>query len=159
MSPVELLAALAAQNIKVSVAGDKLKLRAPRGIAPELVAQVRHHKRNIIAVLAPPSSATESEQEAAAPEITSVTSADDGSLPVEDHPARNIIAVCQRYGVALRIDDHGDLVVGKAGAKADEPTQPWPTLLIAINAHLEAVAVLVQAGWHLRATFPNGAQA
>lgn len=155
MSPVELLAALAAQNIKVSVAGDKLKLRAPRGIAPELVAQVRHHKQNIIAVLAPPSPAmATSEQEAAAPEIDS-TDDDMGLLP-EGHPARNIIAVCQRYGVALRIDSDGDLVVGKAGAAADEPTQPWPTLLIAINAHLEAVAVLVAAGWRLRAAFPSG---
>ncbi|MGC1969235.1 MAG: hypothetical protein WA673_22435, partial [Candidatus Acidiferrales bacterium] len=41
----------------------------------------------------------------------------------------------------------GDLVVGRAGAQADEPTQPWPPLLVAIEAHLEAVAALVKAGW------------
>jgi len=46
-------------------------------------------------------------------------------------------------------------VVGKAGAKADEPTQ-WPSLLVAIEAHLEAVAALVEGGWTLRADFPQG---
>jgi RNA polymerase subunit RPABC4/transcription elongation factor Spt4 len=70
--------------------------------------------------------------------------------------AYSIIAACRRYGVALRIDPDGTLVVGKAGAGADQPTQPWPSLLIAIEAHLEAVASLVEGGWHLRADFPQG---
>jgi hypothetical protein len=61
--------------------------------------------------------------------------------------------------VALRIDpDNGDLVVGKAGATAKEPTtQPWPGLLAEIEAHLEAVARLVEAEWMLRAEFPERA--
>src|SRR5215813_5801220 len=50
-----------------------------------------------------------------------------------DHPhtttAENILVVCRKYGVALRIDEHGDLVVGKAGALADEPTQLWFALV------------------------------
>jgi len=63
-------------------------------------------------------------------------------------PAENIVTACQRRGVALRIDpETGDLVVGKIGAKADEPTQPWSSLLLAIEAHLESVAALVEAGW------------
>jgi hypothetical protein len=42
------------------------------------------------------------------------------------------------------------LVVGKAGAKADEPTQPWWELWAEIEANLEAVAGLVESGWWLR---------
>jgi hypothetical protein len=71
------------------------------------------------------------------------------------HPAYSIVITCQRYGVALRIDPDGSLVVGKAGAKAEEPSQPWPSLLRAIEAHLEAVARLVEGGWTLRADFPQ----
>ena len=77
----------------------------------------------------------------------------DGWLPPS--PAHAVIEVCQRYGVALSIDTDGTLVVGKAGAKADEAMQPWPSLLTAIEAHLEAVAALVAAGWYLRADFPE----
>ena len=74
----------------------------------------------------------------------------------QPNPAESIVATCQRYGVALRIDaTTGDLVVGRAGAKADEPTQPWPSLLIAIEAHIEVVASLVEAGWTLKTEFPQ----
>jgi hypothetical protein len=71
------------------------------------------------------------------------------------NPAYSIIADCRRHGVALRIDRDGALVVGKAGAKAEEPTQPWPGLLVAIEANLETVAELVAAGWTLEAEFPQ----
>jgi hypothetical protein len=72
-------------------------------------------------------------------------------------PAHSIIATCHRYGVALRIDEAtGELVVGRAGAKAYEPSQPWPSLLIAIETHLEAVAALVEEGMDLESGFPTG---
>lgn len=70
-------------------------------------------------------------------------------------PAQSILATCQRHGVALHIDPDGALVVGKVGAKADELKQPWRTLIMAIEAHTDAVARLVEAGWHLRADFPR----
>jgi hypothetical protein len=69
--------------------------------------------------------------------------------------AYNILLTCQRYGVALRIDSDGTLIIGRAGATAEAATQPWPSLLIAIEAHAETVAMLVSAGWHLRAMFPQ----
>jgi hypothetical protein len=76
------------------------------------------------------------------------------------HPAYSILETCQRHGVALRIDPAtGDLVVGTAGAKANEPTQPWPSLLHALETHLEAVARLVESGWSLTAEFPKEAAA
>ena len=76
-------------------------------------------------------------------------------LPEPGHPAYSILETSKRYGVALRIDENGDLVVGKAGARADEPTQPWPELLAQIEAQLESVARLVEAGWTLKAGFPK----
>jgi hypothetical protein len=57
--------------------------------------------------------------------------------------------------VALRIDENGALLVGKAGAKADEPSQPWPSLIMALEAHLDDVTALVKAGWTLKAGFPK----
>jgi hypothetical protein len=85
-----------------------------------------------------------------------LSSDNDGDLLPEGHPAYAILTVCARAGVALRIDADETLVVGKAGAKADEPTQPWSSLVVVIEAHLEAVALLVNSGWRLRATFPSG---
>jgi hypothetical protein len=58
----------------------------------------------------------------------------------------------------LRIDpETGELVVGKACAKADEFTQPWSSLIMALEAHLDAVAALVYAGWSLTTDFPKRA--
>lgn len=75
----------------------------------------------------------------------------------DGHPAFSILETCQRYGVALRIDSDGTLVVGKAGAKAEDSTQPWPSLMMALEAHLDDVKALVDAGWTLKAGFPNTA--
>jgi hypothetical protein len=59
--------------------------------------------------------------------------------------------------LTLRIDPKsGDLIVGKAGAKADEPTQPWPSLLIAVETHLDAVVALVESGWTISHSFSSG---
>ena len=46
----------------------------------------------------------------------------------DGHPAFHILETCERYGVALRIDSDGTLVVGKAGAKAEDSTQPCAEL-------------------------------
>jgi hypothetical protein len=67
-------------------------------------------------------------------------------------PAYSILATCQRYGVAIRLDSPtGDLVIGQTGATAEESTQPWSSLIMALEAHLEPVAALVRAGWTLKA--------
>jgi len=77
-------------------------------------------------------------------------------VPARGHPAWSIIETCRARGVALRIDsESGDLVVGRAGAKAHEPTQPWASLVTELELHVEAVARLVEAGWHLHADFPE----
>jgi hypothetical protein len=77
-------------------------------------------------------------------------------LPSPDSPAYSIIRTCRRYGVLLQIDPMtGELTVGREGAKADDPTQPWPTLIMALEAHLDDVAALLLAGWTLKADIPR----
>jgi hypothetical protein len=77
-------------------------------------------------------------------------------LPRAGAPAYSIVTTCQRYGVLLRIDPvTGDLTIGKESAKAEEPSQPWPSLLMALEAHLDDVATLVLAGWTLKADLPR----
>jgi hypothetical protein len=70
-------------------------------------------------------------------------------------PAQALVETCRRHRVTLRIDADGALVVSMSGTKAGEPIRPWPSLLIAIGAHLEAVAALVASGWSLQAEFPE----
>jgi hypothetical protein len=85
--------------------------------------------------------------------------AEASSIPPARAPAYSIVETCRRYGVALSIDKNGCLVVGKAGANAAEPSQPWPSLVMALEAHYEGVAALAKAGWVLTADFPKNAQA
>jgi hypothetical protein len=72
----------------------------------------------------------------------------DSDPPYKVTPAESIVATCLRHVIALSLDDDG-LRVSKADGSGQEPAL-WPSLLLAINAHLEAVIALV-AGWHLRA--------
>jgi hypothetical protein len=70
-------------------------------------------------------------------------------------PAHSIVDTCRRYGVALSIDPDGTLIVGRRGATAEEPSQPWADLVHAIEAHADVVADLVLAGWTLKTEFPG----
>jgi len=52
MTPIDLLAELERLNVKVSLAGDKLRLEAPAGVlTPELKEALRQHKAALIALL------------------------------------------------------------------------------------------------------------
>jgi hypothetical protein len=80
-------------------------------------------------------------------EIDGLTNANEAPGPASDPrrshraptPAESIIGTCRKHGVGLAIDGD-DLVVGGSG------TQPWPSLLMAIEAHRVAVAALVAQG-------------
>lgn len=51
MTPIDLLAELERLNVKVSLAGDKLRLEAPAGVlSPELKEAVRQHKPALTAL-------------------------------------------------------------------------------------------------------------
>jgi TubC N-terminal docking domain len=140
-----LISNLIARGITLTPNGDSLIVRPRERLTDADREAIRQHKVELLALL----TRAEQIEEAGIDRLAG----GDGWQP---NPAESIVAACQRYGVTLRIDaTTGDLVVGKAGAKADEPTQPWPSLLIAIEAHLEAVASLVEAGWTLKTEFPQ----
>ncbi len=151
-------------RLAASIDGTRLKVAPASALTDADRQAIRAHKPELLALLASHHECAKTvarEAEAAgtdlsdycrqrAPELLNGAVLDPGPSP-----GKSIIETCLRYGVALRIDADGDLVVGKAGAKGDEPTQPWRSLLIAIEAHLETVARLVAAGWTLKAGFPS----
>ena len=129
-----------------------VRLVPARLIDSDLLNRIHAHKADLIAHIRAAEEKAEIDRSARA----------DGwrPLPEPGHPAYSIVATCQGYGVALGIDTvSGDLVVGKPGAKWSEPSQPWRSLVIAIEAHVEAVADLVEAGWTLNARFPENLSA
>lgn len=130
MAPTEILDRARELGITLAAQGDTITARPKGATPPELAQAIRAHKRELLAHLQRP-------------------------LPPAGHPAYSILETCRAHGVALRIDQEGDLVVGSAGAKAGEPTQPWPLLLVALEANLEPVARLVESGWTLKASFPE----
>jgi len=54
MTAQDLLATLQARGVRVRVVGDHLRLKPPAALSPELLAQVRELKSEIIAVLTGP---------------------------------------------------------------------------------------------------------
>jgi hypothetical protein len=54
-------------------------------------------------------------------------------------PAESIAMTCRRRGIALRLDEDGALVIGKADGSGKEPAL-WPSLIDAIEAHAEPLA-------------------
>ena len=145
-----LLSDFRSRGIALIPNGENLTVEPASRLTNEDRAAIRAAKSELLIVL-------RTEHEHA--EIDRLARSNDWRPPPEPgHPAYSILETCQRYGVALRIDPAtGDLVVGKAGARAEEPTQPWPSLLHALETHLEAVARLVESGWTLTAEFPKEA--
>jgi hypothetical protein len=54
-------------------------------------------------------------------------------------PAESLIATCIKHGILITVDE-GGLWVG------DTVHPPWPSLMVALEAHREAVAELIRAG-------------
>src|SRR5260221_8108787 len=147
------------RGLNIRAVGGNLRLTPSNLATPDIIERVRYHKAELLAVLGPESAVP---TQKASPSVSDRTCderdrlADHGRdsrkeaekaaspyLPAEGHPAYSIIATCQQHGVALRIDEEGYLVVGKAGAQSAEASQPWPSLICAIEAQLDAVARLV----------------
>jgi hypothetical protein len=122
----ELIISLAHRGIILSAGSDdKVVARPASGLTEQDRSAIRAHKAELLAALSTPHLTT----------------------------AQSLLCTCHRYGVALRIDEDGNLVVGRAIARAEENSQPWPSLIIALEANLEEVARLVAAGWQLSADF------
>ena len=143
MTPLALLAEAARRGIALYPDGHNIRYRGPKTDLADLKPRLAAHKGELLTLLR-----TERN------EIEIALAASDGwnPLPNPGHPAYSILATCQRYGVAMRLDSPtGDLVIGQTGATAEESTQPWSSLIMALEAHLEPVAALVRAGWTLKA--------
>jgi hypothetical protein len=147
----EIVAELRARGVRAEpLPHGGIRLVPIRLINPDLFSRIYQHKAELLASLHGRKEAAEIEPLARSYGRT--------PLPPTSHPAYSILETCQRAGVALRIDpENGDLVVGKAGANVDEPTQPWADLVRKLEAHVEVVATLVEAGWTLRTEFPKEA--
>lgn len=156
MDAYTLLSDFRSRGIALIPKGEKLTVEPASRLTDSDRAAIRAAKSDLLELLAA-ADLREREQD----EIERVARADGWRpLPEPRHPAYGILETCQRYGVTLRIDPAtGELVVGKAGAKADEPTQPWGGLVRELEAHVEAVARLVKSGWKLAAKFPKEAAA
>jgi hypothetical protein len=144
----EILAELDGRGVRIEFRQHGgVRLVPARLIDPPLLDCIRAHKTELLARL-------HAEREEA--KIDRLTRAGGRkSLPPPSAPAYSIIGTCKRHGVALRIDENGALVVEKDGAKGDQSTDPWPTLLMAIEAHLADVVTLVGSGWTLTANIPK----
>jgi len=147
MEAAEIVEHARRMNITLTAEAGWITARPKGATPPDLAEDIRRYKAELLAHL-------RGDQEDR--EIDRLAAADGWKpLPPAGDPAYSIIATCLRHGVALRIDpETNDLIVGRDGAKAEEPTQPWPSLLVQIEVNLESVVLLVEAGWHLRAIFP-----
>lgn len=150
MTPQALLAEATRRGIELYREGCAIRYRGPKTALVDLKPKLAACKGELLTLLPVGREAAEIDRLAR-----------DGCrpLPESGHPAYSILETCRRYGVALRIDNAGNLVVGKVGAKADEPTQPQPSLITALEAHYDAVRDLVSSGWTLKAEFSKSATA
>jgi hypothetical protein len=172
MTAAFVLRELRQRGLNIRAVGSNLRLTPSNLATPDIIERVRYHKAELLAVLGPEnavqtgkaipflsSSDACNERDRLAGHGCHYTSGEAEKaaspyLPAKGHPAYSIIATCQQHGVALRIDEEGCLVVGKAGAESADASQPWPALIHAIEAQLDAVARLVEMGWTLRADIP-----
>jgi hypothetical protein len=130
-------------GIMLEADGEAIVARPKGATPPDLATAIRAHKIALLAALTvSPPAADASTEEAETNRIAALDTERRESdrrakpgydfdttapshrhyLPEPGHPAYAIIASCQRHEVALAIDANGDLVVGKAGAKAEEST-------------------------------------
>jgi hypothetical protein len=115
-----------------------LILARPKGATPpELAEAIRQHKPELLTHLHAEQEEREIDRQAAA----------DGwkPLPPAGAAAYSIVETCRHRGIALGLEDDGSLRIGKADGSGQEPAL-WPSLIDAIEAHLEAVTALVAAG-------------
>jgi hypothetical protein len=86
----------------------------PKGKTPtEFAEKVRANKSELLRLLGVRAEAAEHESTS----VREPSCSDQVARESNITPAQSILETCSRYGVALRLDADGDLVVGKAGAR------------------------------------------
>jgi hypothetical protein len=99
-----------------AIEGGQLGLTPRSRVTPDIIARIRRHKPELLALL---------EQK---------------RLSFVQVEAQRLIRTCKEYGVGLRLEPDGTLVVTSNG-------RAWRSLVEAIEANVEAVADLILAGW------------
>lgn len=154
----EVLSEILGLGVTLRVRDGKLIARPIRAVPPDLAERARQHRAEIIKLLyCPPD-----------PETVRIAGLDghrnardrllrrgydyDPSVPghaeyldqiatrAQLEPARSLIRTCREYGVGLRLEPDGTLVVESNG-------KAWRSLVRAIEAHVDAVAQLINTRW------------
>ena len=99
-----------------AIEGGQLGLAPRSRVTPDIIARIRRHKPELLALL---------EQK---------------RLSFAQVEARRLIRTCREYGVGLRLEPDGTLVVTSNG-------RAWRSLVAAIEANVDVVAELILAGW------------
>jgi hypothetical protein len=153
-----LLTELGRRGIRIEPRPNGNLYLAPKDLlTPELVERVRSHKAELVALLSTPQPDSEAERVARLdarheqdrligrghdvdPTAPSYVDWAASRIP-ENSPARSLIRTCREYGVGLRLDPHGTLVVLSNG-------RAWRSLVAAIEAHVDDIALLLATGWN-----------
>jgi hypothetical protein len=99
-----------------AIEGGQLGLAPRSRVTPDIIALIRRHKLELLALL-----------ERKSPSFAQVE-------------ARRLIRTCREYGVGLRLEPDGPLVVTSNG-------RAWRSLVDAIETNVDAIAELLLAGW------------
>lgn len=140
MQAAEILIEARRLGITLFADGDFIVAKPKGAIPPPLAIMVRQHKADLLRLLGDPYEGAKAvvchcnrtgedvgNYLHRRPELKAEMARD--TTTARWTPAHSIVATCRRNGVTLRIDADGTLVIDKAGAKANEPSQPWPRCL------------------------------
>jgi TubC N-terminal docking domain len=159
MNPaLEVLSEIQRRGVTLLVRDGKLIARPISAVPPDLAERARQHRAEIIRLLhCPPdpetvrSAGLEADRNAR-DRLPKRGYDNDPSAPGHSEyldwialrdrlePARSLIRTCREYGVGLRLEPDGTLVVESNG-------RAWRSLVRAIEAHVDAVAQLIEARW------------
>ena len=157
-SALEVLSEIQRRGVTLLVRDGKLIARPISAVPPDLAERARQHRAEIIKLLdCPPGpetgriagfNADHNSQELPLkprydhdPSAPGNTEYLDPIAPSDRlEPARRLIRTCREYGVGLRLEPDGTLVVESNG-------RAWRSLVRAIEAHVDAVAQLIEARW------------
>jgi len=133
MEALELFESLTNRGLRLIAAPPKLLVEPSRLLTDADRQAIRAHKATLLLIL------LRSEQ--VEMETNRLANADGWRpLPEHDSAARSLMRTCREYGVGLRVDPDGTLVIESHG-------RAWRSLITAIEAHADAIAVLIESGW------------
>jgi hypothetical protein len=152
---LEVLSEIQRRGVTVLVRDGKLIARPISAVPPDLAERARQHRAEIIKLvrcLPDPETVriegSDADRTARSrrgyddnPSAFGQTECLDPIAPRDRlEPARSLIRTCREHGVGLRLEPDGTLVVESNG-------RAWRSLMRAIEAHVDAVAQLIESRW------------